>query len=141
MKGVIIFLLGAIIGGFLMGVKHTPEGVNATNGKGFSDMDVLTHPTENRCIGIGTNSNIQVVLTELPADVGGQYNYETKVISLADMTIEVIAHEVSHAVEDILKQEDIRDEHLEAYLQGTLTQCVYDIVVREHERAGLTYPQ
>lgn len=142
MKYVVAFVLGiwGTIGVYQwnsFGEETLPQGYE------YSDMSVFTHPTESRCIGTGNNVSfdIGIVFEDLEDDTIGEWRPESQEIALEDMTVDTMAHEVSHAVEDILEDHGIQHEHLEAYLQGYLTQCVYDIVVRAHERVGLDYPQ
>lgn len=48
------------------------------------------------------------------------------------LNVEVIAHEVSHAVESLLVRHQVRDTHVRAGIQGYLTDCVFEIVKEDY---------
>lgn len=68
---------------------------------------------------------------ESNATLAGRWEVERQRILLSMSTgldIDTVAHEVSHAVDSIMDEYQFQDEHYEAYLQGRLTRCIWEIV-------------
>ena len=76
---------------------------------------------------------ISVRYTQMKEDrVVGHWDEEQNLITLAGregLTVGTVAHEVSHAVDSLMKKHRPDDEHYRAYLQGNLTECVYSIMI------------
>lgn len=96
------------------------------------DMGVIAHPNKDTCIasGTGVKYSVDIKFAEM-SDALGQWNNMNNRITLAEpVTVDTIAHEASHLVDDFMKQYRLTDLHYRAYAQGAWTQCIYDIVNR-----------
>lgn len=104
------------------------------HGYGHYDMSAFTHPTEDRCIATGDDIDYEINVSFdenylNDADAIGRWDNRTNTVYLTKKTdVDTIAHEVSHLVDDFLKQDNLTDPHYRAYAQGYWTQCVYEIV-------------
>lgn len=104
-------------------------------------------PFEGLEAGIGTENDVCVLhdpsldlqfvvavsMKSLPEKIDGQYEYATHNIYFSDKKIPdvgTMAHEANHAVKDMVSIYSIYDDHYEAYAQGYLTECLYQIVMR-----------
>lgn len=67
-----------------------------------------------------------------PADkVAGRWNPASNTIELMQpngLSVQTVAHEVSHMVDTFMAQQPNIDPHYEAYMQGFWTWCVYEIM-------------
>lgn len=69
-------------------------------------------------------------------EVLGSWYEDLNVILLTSpdgLTVQTVAHEVSHMVDTFMLQQPDIDPHYEAYMQGYWTECVYDIVREDAE--------
>jgi hypothetical protein len=79
------------------------------------------------------NDVITIVYPDFNSEdkVLGRWNADTSTIELMQpngLTVQTVAHEVAHAVDTIMEKHPNIDPHFEAYLQGHLTWCVYEIM-------------
>lgn len=49
------------------------------------------------------------------------------------LDIDTVTHEVSHAVDSIMTEYQITDHHYEAYLQGRISRCIWQIVEEDNQ--------
>lgn len=74
---------------------------------------------------------IDVRYFEEDETLAGEWDAEFQRIRLSEksgLDIDTVAHEVSHAIDYIMIEYQIEDHHYEAYMQGQLTLCIWQIV-------------
>lgn len=99
----------------------------------YSDTSSLAVPAESKCIATSERmSGFEIkIVYEDREGLDGTWNANTKTIMLdtdSGEEVNTIAHEVSHAVDDIMIWYDFKDPHYEAWLQGSYTSCVWQVV-------------
>lgn len=71
-------------------------------------------------------AGVDIYMTDdIGKNIVGRYYNDEETIVLTTNSIDVVAHEVSHFVDSIVKQKGIHDAETRAYLQGYFTECVY----------------
>lgn len=69
----------------------------------------------------------------------GRWMADTNTIELRQpngLTLDIVAHEVSHMVDTFMARYPNVDPHYEAYIQGFWTDCVYQLMIRDIEIAS-----
>lgn len=103
----------------------------------YSDTSYFANHKEQTCVNTSPDWNKPDIKLEYSVDIGeaiGQWDSQTQTIKLVPFEgtdIDTIAHEVSHAVDTIMRKKFVIDSHYEAWLQGALTVCVYDLVKKD----------
>lgn len=72
--------------------------------------------------------------TEENNTLAGRWDEASQRILLSNTTgldIDTVTHEVSHAVDSIMIEYNIKDHHYEAYLQGRISRCIWQIVEQD----------
>jgi hypothetical protein len=104
------------------------------------DTDMVADLKNNICtfeVKTTFEENIKVEFYSLP-EIKNNERYTVGSWSEDDNTIrlessigtdlDTVAHEVSHAVDTLMGRHKPKEQHYEAYLQGALTECVWQIV-------------
>lgn len=94
---------------------------------------VFPNHRDSKCVngaGIGFEIGVELKKRDGTEDYLGRYYPDTKTIEILDPTLDTIAHEAYHATQDIIREYDLEDvdEEYGAYLQGSLTHCIADII-------------
>ena len=70
--------------------------------------------------------SVGIYLTDyIEEDILGRFYGVNVVIAVTSDDLKIVAHEVSHLIDYVVKQKNIRDVETRAYLQGYFTDCVY----------------
>lgn len=89
------------------------------------------------CVSTDIHAHLQVYISDkLPATgVEGMFipssgSIVVKETSKSLELLEIVAHEVSHFVDAVVRAKNINDGETRAYLQGYFTDCVYKLVTK-----------
>lgn len=70
----------------------------------------------------------------------GKWSGSTRELFIYDMdewkSVNTISHEVSHLVDTIMEENPTLHHHYEAYLQGDITECVYELSKLAYSKTG-----
>lgn len=129
MKYVLAFVLG--IWGTLLATEV--EFSLAKQPTDYSDTSSFAYHDENRCKSTGNffDINIEVVYPSEMEDAVGRWVARNDEIELElgrGSDIDTIAHEVHHMVDTMMDRYNVKDDHYAAWLQGSFTRCVMEIV-------------
>ena len=140
----------ALVSGFLVHISSPVPAVNQNNTIEVTEeeedfaanVEVLISYRDNTCTLTNSAYFDEVINIEYPDKtdkISGRWNPNTMMIQLMQpggLDLATVAHEVSHAVDTIMIQHPGIDEHYEAYLQGTLTACVWYVLQHDISMAG-----
>lgn len=113
-----IAFVGLLFGGILLHSDETPLSE--------LDFDLADEYHVGMCVSKTFDTYVKVYVVdgfENENKGGGFYSKEMTIV-LKDFRIKIVAHEVSHLVDHIMKTKRIKDTETRAYLQGYFTECV-----------------
>lgn len=106
---------------------------------------VAMNPITNNCeilqpINYTFNVAFRFERTSPDSTTVGLWSGDTKELYLFEMdewlSINTIAHEVSHVVDTLMEENPTLHAHYEAYLQGAITECVHDLAKLAYSKTG-----
>lgn len=123
----------AVIIGLVAVVFWWNYGQNKDQPSDYSDTSSFAYHDKNICKSTGNFFDIEISV-EYPSDTKnfvGRWEPRKNRILLelgAGSDIDTIAHEVHHMVDTMMNRYGVEDDHYGAYLQGSFTRCVWEIV-------------
>lgn len=104
----------------------------ATQVEQFQYSDTSFTWTSDGCFATGNGMQdvfVTILVMDIPEkDVTGDWNPRDYIMRLEETDIDTIAHEVHHAVDTIYEDKNMTDDHMKAYMQGNLTECVVNFL-------------
>jgi hypothetical protein len=101
----------------------------------YSDTSSFANHKENTCVSTGNHFDIElkVKYERMETNVGEwrPVSYTMVLDPVGGMDLDTVAHEVSHFVDTVMHDYALLDDHYEAYLQGSWTKCVWELVEKD----------
>lgn len=133
----IILIVMSIVAFCILGFMQDMGAFNEQPGD-YSDTSAFAYHKENICRSTGNFFDIELRISYHPAEAMpnaiGKWIPGAYAIMLREdvgMDIDTIAHEVSHMVDTVMDDYNVKDQHYEAWLQGQWTRCVWEIVEKD----------
>lgn len=107
----------------------------------YSGVNIFVDHTNNTCRwsreGVADVSiTVNYIAPSDEVDYYGRWIPDDNLIVLNNeigLNVDTIAHEVYHAVETMMARNGVADPHWGAYLQGGLTECVFQLVLKDNQ--------
>ena len=143
----LILMCGSIGGGmlyqtYILHWQSNQSVIYNLDNATMEEMEIEDKEYVGVCWDNTLSSTVSVYTADLPGDVIGRFIADKNMIIISKIggfSVQNIAHEVSHLVDDIIFYKGIRDGETRAYLQGYFTDCIYKLLLTDRNLKAINF--